>query len=113
MCCHGSKVVCKLFCVCKMFKEFCSREHRLRQDITKTHRLQSFFHLFIFLSEVVSKKAFLSFFEVVIGSFGMHTNLLTKFVNNNWKQSNVNSLTEAEVFMNLDDVEYKCPRKKK
>lgn len=49
MCCHSSKVVCKLFCVCKMFEEFCSREHRLRQDITKTHRLQSFFPFVYFL----------------------------------------------------------------
>lgn len=74
-------MVCKLFCVCKMFKEFCSGEHRLRQDITKTHRLQSFFLLFIF----VIQGHFLAgiSFEVVIGSFGMHTNLLAKFVNNN------------------------------
>ena len=70
MCCHSSKVVCKLFCVCKMFEEFCSGEHRLRQDITKTHGLSSFFHLFIFLFKAIS-------FEAVIGSFGMHTNLLT------------------------------------
>lgn len=37
------------FVVCKMFEEFCSGEHRLRREITKTHRLQTFFQLFIFL----------------------------------------------------------------
>lgn len=58
-------------CVCKMFEEFYSGEHRLRQDISKTHRvsLTCLFFFFIqgnFLAGISS--------EVVTGSFGTHTN---------------------------------------
>lgn len=65
-------MVCKLFCECKMFEEFCFGEHRLRQDITKTHRLQ-----FLPLVYLLVQGHFLAgiSFEVVTGSLGMRTQI--------------------------------------
>lgn len=35
------------FCVCKMFEEFYSGQHRLKRDIMKLHRLLSFSPVFV------------------------------------------------------------------
>lgn len=63
-----------------MFEEFCCGEHRLRQDITKTVE-------FLLLVYLLVEGHFLAGISLGVetGSFGLQTNLKTKFINSNWK----------------------------
>lgn len=60
----------------------------------------SFFHLFV----VFVRGHFLAgiSFEVVIGSFGMHINSLSQFVNNNLKGDENPQKVKQKVLMKLD-----------